>query len=251
MSVNVIRSTIVLDTVSYIEPVVALSYIDVQVTAEVTMPDRLVVEIVAPSDHAKLHTTKNISDTQSTTDVKSLIFSKSLSDTPALIDAISFGDIQPHRGIFDFTDGFVDVVTKIDTVKNLSDSITMLDNTHAVRLFQREFFDEVVESDVYFSTFDSGETAETAAVFDVSSRATSKALYEGINLVDNMDGDLTYNFIKVIGELFSASDQATVAFTATKADNVATGSSGMMVMQNYCDLTYFLEDYVGVSRTFT
>jgi hypothetical protein len=66
-----------------------------------------------------------------------------------------------------------------------------------------------------------------------------------------MDGDLTYAFVKVIGEILTIPDLQIIDFSTQKADNIAIASSGVLSMQDYCDITYFLEDYVGLSRTFT
>ena len=34
------------------------------------------------------------------------------------------------------------------------------------------------------------------------------------------------------------------------SDTASTTDAGLLIMQDYCDITYFLEDYVGTSRTF-
>lgn len=38
--------------------------------------------------------------------------------------------------------------------------------------------------------------------------------------------------------------------TNTILDTATSTDSGSLIMQSYCDITYFLEDYVGTSRTF-
>jgi hypothetical protein len=57
----------------------------------------------------------------------------------------------------------------------------------------------------------------------------------------------------VTGDWVYASDSVTKLVTYGRQinDNMPLSSSGLLSMQNYSDLTYFLEDYVGTSRTFT
>ena len=66
-----------------------------------------------------------------------------------------------------------------------------------------------------------------------------------------MDGNIEYLLIKVLSEMLAVSDTQTVVFAANKSDNAVLSSSGSLLMQDYCDITYFLEDYVGQTRTFT
>jgi hypothetical protein len=70
-------------------------------------------------------------------------------------------------------------------------------------------------------------------------------------MVDNMDGNIEYLLFKVTNDSISSIDVQTVDFQPNKADNVSTSSSGILSLQDYCDITYFLEDYVGISRSFT
>jgi len=66
-----------------------------------------------------------------------------------------------------------------------------------------------------------------------------------------MDGNIQYLLIKVLNEALAVSDTQTVVFATNKSDNAVLSSSGVLSMQDYCDITYFLEDYVGQTRTFT
>ncbi|NDH91117.1 MAG: hypothetical protein EBZ22_09605 [Flavobacteriia bacterium] len=66
---------------------------------------------------------------------------------------------------------------------------------------------------------------------------------------DAGDG-LVYAFAKGISNVTILSDATSRAVQKPFADTALPSDSGSLVMQNYCDPTYFLEDYVGVSRTF-
>ncbi len=70
-------------------------------------------------------------------------------------------------------------------------------------------------------------------------------------LASFFDEVVEYLLIKVLSEMLAVSDTQTVVFAANKSDNAVLSSSGSLLMQDYCDITYFLEDYVGTSRTFT
>ena len=41
------------------------------------------------------------------------------------------------------------------------------------------------------------------------------------------------------------------SYQRTFTETLNTSSSGSLISQGYCDITYFLEDYVGTSRSFT
>ena len=284
MPIDVIRSKIVIAGLSYVQPVFQADYLQIKVIAEVTMPDVLNVDIVTPTDLVTLSTTKALSDTTNgfvdslvrtfskpfadstnETDVLRYVFGKKLADTQALADAkrISFGkalvdnttptDLAKLSTVKALADN---LATPTDAVANviykaLSDSVTLTDFAQAFKLYIRSFAETLTSPDAYSETFDSGVTSDSATTADNSIRGVAKNLSEGLNAIDNMDGDLTYAFVKVIGEILVGSDAQIIDFNTQKADNIATSSSGILAMQDYCDITYFLEDYVGLSRTFT
>lgn len=74
----------------------------------------------------------------------------------------------------------------------------------------------------------------------------TKALADSLTLTDSF-----YEDLETLADSMGVSDTQTLATTLGKDDNVSTSSSGILVMQNYSDITYFLEDYVGSSTSFT
>ena len=270
MAINVVKSSIALSTVTYIqpkadvsfieadvsltyiEPQVKLSYIQVQVTAEVTMPDVLSVDIVTPGDDTTIAFTKSVTgDTFSFSDgITGFNVVKALDDPISAPDTLFIGDIQPHQGAADYlTDYPEDVRTSF--TKSLTDSISFTDIIDAVRLFQREFADAATVPDSQAVSVVPAPTTDSTGATDSSNLATNKQVTEGLLLIDNMDGDIEYTVIKSISEFLNNSDSSTIAFGLNPSDNVTTSSSGVLSMQDYSDITYFLEDYVGTSRTFT
>jgi hypothetical protein len=252
MAIDVIRSKIVIASLSYVQPVFTADYLQIRVVAEVTMPDVLNVDIVTPVDLVYLSTTKTFSDTTSgfTDRLTGIVFGKGLADTPVLSDLAVIGDIQPH---IDSTDTAIpaDAITGFTFTKSIADTFQTLDEATAVRLFERSFADSLNVPDVPYKDITPADPGDLAATSDSSSLGTNKALSDAFGMIDNMDGDIEYLLFKVTSESISSSDTQIIDFNPQKADNIATDSSGILSMQDYCDITYFLEDYVGLSRTFT
>ena len=66
---------------------------------------------------------------------------------------------------------------------------------------------------------------------------------------DTGDGAV-YSFAKGISNVTILSDAVAKQASKLLAETASVSDSGTLRMQNYSDLTYFLEDYVGVSRVF-
>lgn len=228
MSINVLLPTIVLCTVSYLEPVVDVSYVeadaqvsyveasfqanwvDVSVVAEVTFPDVLAVDIVNPSDTIYKSTIKQFAD--------------------------SFG---------------VSGETLTQAVQKVfAEAVTPEDVVSILLIYQRTFTDAFAALDAVAYGFDK-PLADYFAGIDALRFATTKQFADTVGMVDNMDTDIQYMIIKTISELVYTADARIIEAVLAKADSVVTSSSGLLVMQDYCDITYFAEDYVGQSRTFT
>ena len=284
MAIYVPHSKILIAGLSYVRPAAGVSYLQVKVTAEVTMPDVLAVDIITPSedlifafdkkltdsqvlrDKAVRAVNKALADSAVPSEYKRIRTSKKLSDTQALSEALLYtftkGTISDTSiasdkwklGVDKLASpdvvALTDDVTSIDFTKILADTITMSDAAEAHKLYIRVFADDLTVPDAEFWSFVAGTTAETAAASDVYAHVLTKNLFESTVLIDNMDGDIQYAFIKVIGELVSMSDTKVIDFATNKSDNVTSSDGGVLSMQDYCDITYFLEDYVGISRTF-
>lgn len=285
MTIYVPHSKILIAGLSYVQPVAAASYLQVKVIAEVTMPDVLAVEIVTPVDDAILAFEKALAESETLTDRPYKTAGKTLTDSVTTVEDIQY--IHPHKGLSDtealleelayvFTKGVIndtilpsdnsqfvvdkvvspdlaeltDDITSVVFTKVLADSISFTDSAEAHKLYIRVFDEELTVPDAEAWSFLSGTTAETASTSDVYNHVLTKNLFESTVLIDNMDGDIQYAFIKLIGELLTSSDSKVVDFTANKSDNVTSSDGGVLSMQDYCDITYFAEDYVGISRTF-
>lgn len=285
MSIYVPHSKIVIAGLDYVQPVVATSYLQVKVIAEVTMPDVLAVDVVTPLDDAVLAFSKATVDALATIDAVSKGISRPIVDTQAIADGISHKSVGKHLAdtqnsidalhysltklvsgdyataidaaklytVKVFADSLsppVDNITGKSFTKVLVDSLSFTDHVVANKLYIRAFSDNFSTPDAYLEEFISGVTAEIASASDVYGHVVTKNFLESVVLIDNMDGDIQYSIIKLIGELLSISDGKVIDFATNKSDNVVSSDGGVLSMQDYCDITYFLEDYVGISRTF-
>jgi hypothetical protein len=287
LGITVSPDRVILTGVSYIEASFQASWTDVSVFAEVTFPDVLSVDVVTPTDLLAKSTTKALRDIYSGfIDVAALGVDKSLSDSFLMEDDVDidiwiekyFAEIQNlvdekalafDKGtisnavtatevkVYALTKALADSISQpVELVartvnKVFADSISFTDVAAAFKLYIRNFDDSVTVPDFDFLDV-IPEKTELALATDEKYWSVSKNLSEGITLVDGMDGDLDFLFIKVVSELIlPPSDAKFVDFQPNKADNVSTSSDGVLAVQDYCDITYFLQDYVGTSRTIT
>jgi len=251
MAIDVIRSKIVIAGLSYIQPIFKADYLQIRVIAEVTMPDVLNVDIVTPTDLVSLSTTKVVADTtDGFTDALTRVLGKTLTEQQYLDDDAVIGDIQPHRDGIDAAYP-TDTITGFSFEKYLADTFETLDEATAVRLFQREFVDSLTTPDTPYKLVTPPRKIDLATASDISYRGVSKGVFDSLLLADHTGENVQYRFFKSSNDILFGTDEQIVTLNTQKADNMALTSSGVLAMQDYCDITYFLEDYVGLSRTFT
>ena len=177
--------------------------------------------------------------------------------TTGQLEVVGIGTVigQEDEVAIDFSKPRADTVTSSDAsnksfTKPLADTVTVTDTLAAYRVFIREFTEAITGTDSPAWDFTSGTTAETASTSDANNLDIQKATSDSINVIDNMDGDIEYQFVKVTSELIATSDESSRDVTIAKSDSVTTGSAGVAFMTDYADISYFAEDYVGVSSTF-
>lgn len=268
--------------VSYPDVYAAASYVDVQLAAEVTMPDIISVEVVELSDLATILFEKAQADTVASSDqITTVGFDKALADLLTAPDAFSFAQaktfvdsqpvedlyaslfakapinetlapptdevvLQPQKGLAEALAPWEFMIRAVD--KALTDSVESTDiqtTEFSKALDETQSTDDTTQYALEKPLEDASEPVDAITAFDVG-----MALFDESVLIDNMDGDIEYFIVKLIGELLSVSDENVVDFQGNKSDNVATSDGGSLLAQSYCDITYFAEDYVGESRTF-
>jgi len=138
------------------------------------------------------------------------------------------------------------------TTKGLSDSVSLSEVFLATLVFLRDFADSVDALDAHSIDF-SRALADSFTLADDTSRVFTKSLSSGVAMNDSFDlGDgVVHVFTKGVTNVVFAQDAHVKAYNKALADMVETSDAGSLVSQGYCDITYFAEDYVGESRTFS
>lgn len=190
---------------------------------------------------------KSLADTQAIADLAAITSNKLFTDSSAISDSLAN---TTQKRLDDLLNSPIDSISAIDVVKGLSESQAIADSIQTTLVFIRDVADTLVSSDLAALT-SIFKKSEILATSDDDTFSVSKGLTEALNLIDNMDGDIEYNIVKLVGELLASTDSPAIAFATQMSDNAVTSSSGVLAMQDYSDITYFLENYVGISRTFT
>lgn len=94
--------------------------------------------------------------------------------------------------------------------------------------------------------------AESAIPVDTIALNISKNLTDGFAMNDSAEAadGLTFTFSIGVQNVIFVSDSDARSFQKPRTDSVSMSDSGFLLQQDYCDLTYFAEDYVGVGFSF-
>lgn len=169
-----------------------------------------------------------VDDTITETDATALAITKQLTDIAELTEQISLG-----------------FSTSIADSQALSDLFTLSTT------FNRDFADTASFSDVFFQSLDK-PLADSMSDADAATLAVAKLIADslamadsvvGINFTDNEDDAVAIDDLGI-------DDDPEWNLGKNLSDTASTTDAGLLIMQDYCDITYFLEDYVGTSRTF-
>jgi hypothetical protein len=93
----------------------------------------------------------------------------------------------------------------------------------------------------------SAAKADTVTTADAKTVDFSKVVADLANLADAAVRD----FSKAASDTASLTDAVALVSRLGIIDQPTASDSGSLRMQDYCDFTYFAEDYVGESRVFT
>ncbi len=274
--------------VSYILPLAAVDYIALHIEAELDSSNRnpFVAETLAVVDSRVIHFAKAASESVALSDTAPL-----LAVNKGLSESISFSENVIRLLIFirDFADtlGVSDALA-VELAKTIADAASVAD--FASRELAKTIPDGVAMNDgadtsdgllvVITKSF-----TNMAFVADVKTVDFVKAITDAANPVDA----LFLQYSKVLNDSFMFADTLTRQVALSKSDSVALADlisialivgrslsdtfslvdsivlnfnkglfdsasvddAGSLISQGYCDITYFAEDYVGESRTFT
>tara|TARA_R110000822_G_scaffold310366_3_gene442855 strand:+ start:910 stop:1536 length:627 start_codon:yes stop_codon:yes gene_type:complete len=146
--------------------------------------------------------------------------------------------------------------TSLSTAKTFEDLAGASDNQTVdigkVKLDALSFTDNVEK-------LESSKVLNNQADFqDVFSKSAAyqRSIVDVFSATDDIDGTATaeddqeVSFIKVKSEPFSLSDNALLNFSKAIFESYSIGDSGQLISQNYAEVNYFSDDYVGFAQSF-
>jgi hypothetical protein len=190
---------------------------------------------------------KGISNVVSAPDAAAVSAAKSLTDTIASVDLVAKSLSRPVADVFDLADA-----ETVSALKGLSDSFSPTDSVATLLLFIRNFSNSASVADTQAILFALANRTETIYVADEDVIGYQKNLADGFAMNDDseaVDGSV-YVFAKGISNVAFVAEESSFSFATSRVESTTAVDAGVVSVQNYCDLTYFLEDYVGTSRVF-
>jgi hypothetical protein len=136
--------------------------------------------------------------------------------------------------------------------KVLSDDFGVSDSIFVQRVYLRAFDEYLTIADDLAFSFNGLDGLENLVVNDSQLFVYAKVFSDGVSMNDALGaGDgIAYTFATSISNIAFVSEALAKSSQTIKSETLAATDSGIIVQQDYVDLTYFAEDYVGVSYTF-
>lgn len=216
---------------------------------------------------------KTLTDDADAIDVATLAFTKALQDTGHVEDATS---LLSNKSAFDVASVADVLVKSVGYLRSFLNSATAQEIT-ALEL-QRPLSNSLAITDEILTELTGKGFLETLVATDtINSFSLTKLLLDGFTATDDLDGAVTplddqeIQFVKARTDVATFSDfVALVLFRAKSfaenlafaddnffsfgkrpSDTASATDAGSLRSHNYSDFTYFSEDFVGASRTFT
>lgn len=183
-------------------------------------------------------------DNAGAADEVALAVAKLLQDSPLAYDAQAKQFTKARSDSFALTDA-----TAKQLAKAVSDSAGLADSSWYS--FSKGSADTVSTAEAVLLDF-TKLLADTVGHQDAAYRAIAKLLTDGVGMNDAFDtGDgAVFSFSKGVSNVTIMGDATSKHPAKVTADSATTADSGSLVSQDYCDIDYFLDDYVGESRVF-
>jgi hypothetical protein len=177
-------------------------------------------------------------------------------DNTGLFRYITDSAVVSDGKAFSLTKGFQDSVATSDvstrsSSKALADVLEMLDSAVATLIFLRDFTDTQDVEDFFALEFVK-TVSEVSSLSDALSFAFDKLIEDGFAMNDSSEATdgITFSFALGVENVVTSSDSSFRSFAKTRTESVSIGDTGILLQQDYIDLTYFAEDYVGVGYVF-
>lgn len=251
---------------TYAIPVASLDYIEL--VASVEVDDRgkykIFISSAAVVDSTVWTMAKALSDGVAAVENLAYDFATSRFDVANTLDYSNYSFAKQTSD----TVGTADYLGPIDTGKAVFEYAVTDDSTAAS--VQKLIYDGVSINDLVGIpdgiTFSYSKTvANIASASDSSTKTFETSRFETVSVTDSYG----VSYDKPVQETVSISEYTAYGFTRGTTeeqvfvadsqiiytnrglqDSVGSADSGVLVMQDYCDLSYFLQDYVGFSRSF-
>jgi hypothetical protein len=163
---------------------------------------------------------RTFDDTAAATDAKTVNFGKAVSDAPAATDAAT-----------------------VQVAKVLTDAYAVTDA--AAKSTAKSFSDAYAATDAAVKTTNK-VISDIGALTDAAYNNMTKALADTAGTTDQR----TFSLSRSLADSGAATDSVGKTIAPAKTDSASLTDAGAVRMQSYCDITYFAEDYVGVTFTF-
>lgn len=201
---------------------------------------------VAAQDSETLDVTKLVTDLFSVAEVIAQSVAKLTTDSVGLSDAANLSVARLSADSFSVADTPLYNLSKL-----LGDSVGLTDTVTTTLVFIRNLSDSASSAD--FSSWSFNKlNQDSLALADQQVSVIQKAVNDGVAMQDQTGiGDgIAFVFTRSINNFVFTADNLANQSLLSKSEPTTATDSGILVMQGYCDLTYFAEDYVGVARSF-
>lgn len=240
-------------------------------TGEFLITPEFLDSLTSTTDNAVLGMFKNFTDNTGAAEDATLVFFKVLADNGFTTD----------QHVLDFFKSLSDDANVLDTHSKtfgtgFSDGTTITEEAF-IGLDKTTADAYSVADQLNDKGFGKGASEVPTAADEVNTFALTKALFDQATVTDDLDGEATtqddqeMQFAKVtsniagVSDVFDRTTLYTRAFSDSSgvtdndvlsygkrpSDTISMTDVGSLRSQGFSDFTYFAEDYVGASRTFT
>jgi hypothetical protein len=170
-----------------------------------------------------------------------------IEDLIAVSDGFNFVLSRPFADSIQISDGITSKVFD----KSLAEVVVMLDELTAIIVFIRAFSDTQNISEQYVSSFFKS-LSDSVNAQDALAKTVTKSFADGFAMNDSAEATdgLLISFSTAIQNVAFLSDAKYLSPLKFFNESVSASDSGFILQQDYIDLTYFAEDYVGIGYTF-
>ena len=185
-----------------------------------------------------------LSDTQGLTDATVLSIGRAIADAVTMVEQRSMSFSRPVFDTFTTSDNVAKSFSRV-----LTDSYAVADLRRIA--FSRPVTDSAAVSDAVLAILHK-TISDLFFAQDDAIRFVQKLVNDGVAMSDGFDaGDgAVYSFSKGISNVTIVADATAKTPAKGLSEQVALADSGYLVTQDYCDITYFADDYVGVKTLF-